>query len=214
MQMNLPFRVISTKRNRAFLLCLLVAVLSSGCAGRQVITGTQDRAPVSPKFGPSAYMESGTLVAIGVDTFAASKSKEGTIFPLGLALANNGKTPLTFNKESFILETGAGDKYPLVSHHEYLNDYTRSRADQRLAATFIEALNLKFRQYRQIEWPLFPYAGSGSTRTDTLELNRMFWTHLNLYFPTPPEGLQGEEFALLIRSADLEDTLIVRFKIK
>ncbi len=199
----------------------LVAALVAGVAScvqgqKSQIRSTQPLDKVeSPTLSQFVYYEQGRELFIGVDGRAAMYIKKEPMFPLGLGLANTGKSGITLDKESFVLETASGERYPPVSHEEYRRDYNRSRADVRLSDSFLEMLNLRFANYRSLPWRPFPAAGQPSSIVSQIELGRLDRTHAYLYFPVPEDGIHDKSFALLVTpSAGTEDTFVVRFKLK
>jgi len=195
-------------------LALFCGSLTLSCLQSSTVQSNSTAGPtLSAKLTPFAFYEEGRALFIAVDTRATDLTKKGTVFPLGLALANTLAPAKTFTSESFILETDDGQRFPLVSHAEFRRDYKRSTTDERLAADFDESLRTRFRTYNRIGWTLFPAAGA-ATRQAALELNRGFWTRNYLYFPIPEGGLQGREFTLLVSVPEVEETLIVRFSVK
>jgi hypothetical protein len=130
-------------------------------------------------------------------------------------VANKSRESISFDRESFTLETEDGVRYPLVSHREYLDQYTgpRSRADIRLADTMLDAMELRFVNYAYEPWRLYPYKGEASTMQESVTLGSRFWTVGYLYFPVPDGGVKGKRFRLLVSSRDLPEILVVDFRV-
>ena len=194
-----------------------IAVLATVLAGIACVTKFptgSGEAEISPKLLPLAFYESGAELFTAVDGQAAQWVKEGEIVPLGLGLANLSKGSITFNRESFVLESEDGSQYPLVSLSEFKRDYKRSRTDARLSESFLEALTARFASYAFRTWRPFPFSGEVATANDEIELARRQWTHTYLYFPWPKSGVHGKEFVLLVRTKQLPETLVVRFTLK
>jgi hypothetical protein len=207
--------VPSTRRAIVGLAVLaLLALSASGCARETMVSTTPTGPTVSPKLTPFMYFEDGNVAFVGVDGRAAQYIKKGEIFPLAIGLANRGMTPISFGRESFVLETSDGERFPLVSVEEYNRGYTRSASDSRLLDSAREAMNTRFATYSYVSRQLFPLKGGGGTSTDNFELTRNIWTLFYVYFPIPEEGIQGQEFALLVDIKEYEDPLVVRFKVK
>lgn len=199
-----------------FVAALVVSLASCVQGQKSQIRSTQplDKAE-SPKMSQFVYYEQGKELFIGVDGRAAMYIKQESMFPLGLGLANTGKSGITVTKESFVLETASGERYPPVSYQEYTRDYNRSRADVKLSDSFLEMLNLRFATYTFLPWRPFPAAGQPSTVLNQIELGRLIWTHGYVYFPVPEDGIHDRSFALLVTPSEgSEDTFIVRFKLK
>jgi hypothetical protein len=197
------------------LVVLLVAVAATlSCAGKGTIQTTPSGKSMSSKLTPFLYYEDGATLFLGVDARAAQYVKEGTIFPLGIALANQSKSPLTFSRENFVLETASGQRFPLVSVEEFNRSYTRSRSDARLADSAREAMNARFTNYRFTDQTMYPMRGGGGTSTDQFQLGRMFWTHFYVYFPLPEDGIHGQQFTLLLEIPEADDTFVVNFALK
>jgi hypothetical protein len=213
--MNRPVFSTRTPFWGALGIALLLAAIAvtPGCLRSSTIEAPQ-RTELSPKLTPFAYFTEGKVAFIGVDGRAAQYIKEQPIFPLGLGLANHGKGPLRFERESFVLETADGKRYPLAAYEEYTRDYDRGRLDVQLADTFTEALNSRFATYNSVQFRLFPVQGEGGTIMNRIELGRLFWTQTYLYFPVPEDGIHGKQFTLLVTAEGEADRFIVRFELK
>jgi len=196
-----------------FVLVLLV-LLATGCARQEMASTTPQKPVLSPKLTPFMHFEDGNVAFVGVDVRAAQYVKRGDIFPLAIGLANRGMTSISFGRESFVLETADGDRYPLVSVEEYNRGYTRSRSDLQLLDSAQESMNTRFTSYRYQARNLFPVKGGSGTGTDNFELGRMHWTLFYVYFPIPEEGIHKKEFALLVDIKEHEAPLVVRFEVK
>lgn len=174
------------------------------------------RDDLSPKLNPFVYYEDGRVLFIAVDGRAAQyhEAKE-PFFPVGLGLANQSRTPLTFSRESFVLEAEGGQQFPTISHQEYLQSYDNTRQDMRLADAFQGILFARFGNlYRPVPWRLFPFRGERAAVQERLELGRRHVTWGYLYFPVPPEGIHGKRFTLLVRPEDFPETFVVRFALR
>jgi hypothetical protein len=193
---------------------LVLAALSTACAGKGEIAVTPSGSRLSPKLTAFLYFEDGKTMFLGVDTRAAQYVKEGAIFPLGIGLANQSSEPLTFSREGFVLEAEDGTQYPLVSVEEFNRSYTRSRNDAQLADTAREALNARFTNYRFAERQMYPVKGGSGTSQDSFQLGRMFWTHFYVYFPMPEDGIHGKRFTLELNVSELDETFVVDFALK
>jgi len=194
---------------------LVLAVVASGCSVKEPIQTTPSgKAGLSQKLNPFLYFEDGAVLFLGVDTRAAQYVKKGTMFPLGIALANQSRSTLSFSRESFTLETADGQKFPLVTVEEYNRDYNRSRSDVELADSAIEALNARFASYNHSPRDLYPMRGAGSTSVDAFDMGRLFWTYFYVYFPIPETGVLGQELTLLVDAEGHDETFVVRFKVK
>jgi hypothetical protein len=205
-------------RRRAFAgagAVLVLAVLATGCSVKEPIQTTPSgTAGLAQKLTPFLYFEDGAVLFVGVDTRAAQYVKQGTMFPLGIALANQSKTSLSFSRESFTLESPDGRKFPLVTVEEFNRDYNRSRSDVQMADSAIEALNARFGNYIYAPREFYPMRGAGTTSQDSFEMGRLFWTYFYVYFPIPENGFQGQELTLLVDAGGHDETFVVRFKVK
>jgi hypothetical protein len=72
----------------------------------------------------------------------------------------------------------------------------------------------RFRNYSFFPWNLFPVKGSTANITNSVVLPRTAWTFTYLYFPVPPEEFHGQDFTLLVRLEDPDETYIVRFAVQ
>jgi hypothetical protein len=202
----------ATHLTLAVVVILVAATVS--CAGKGTIQTTPSGKSLASKLTPFLYYEDGATMFLGVDTRASQYVKEGTIFPLGIALANQSKSQLTFSRENFVLETASGQRFPLVSVEEFNRSYTRSRSDVQLADSAREAMNARFGNYRFVDQTMYPMRGGGGTSTDQFQLGRMFWTHFYVYFPMPEDGIHGQQFTLLLEVPEADDTFVVNFALK
>ena len=148
-----------------------------------------------------------------MDGRAARYVKSGSIFPLGIGLANQSREAVAFTRESFVLEAANGQRYPLVSLQEYNRDYGRSRSDLRLADSFAEVMASRFSNYNFLRRTLYPAKGGSSTATDSFELGRLFWTRFYVYFPIPETGIHDQQFKLLVDAKDGVETFVVSFSL-
>lgn len=194
-------------------LAVALVILLCGCAGRPRSQPAGESGP-SPKLNPFVHFEEGKVLFIGVDGRAAQYIEKGSIFPLGIGLANVSQRPLTLRRESFIIEDANGLRYPVVSQQEFNEDYTRSRTDVRLADSFIEILNGRFANFTYTPWRAFPFKGENSTVTDVIELGRNYWTWSYLYFPIPEDGIREREFNLLVTVEDRPEPFVVTFSLQ
>ena len=196
----------------------LLCTIPVGCAGkaRMASTGTTKN-PASPTMLPLVYYEDGAVVFIGVDTRAAQYAKDGeSVFPLGLAVGNRARRTIKLDRESFVLETSTGSRYPLVTVQEYNEHKQRSSNDRELAQPFLEALQVKFAPNKFRARAFFPArAATGvATAVDSVELGTTEWTHMYLYFPVPAEGLHRRTFKLLSSVEGEPDPFVVGFEVR
>jgi hypothetical protein len=162
---------------------------------------------LSPTLGPNTFYEEGGRLFLGVDTQAARNTKTGDILPLGFAVANLGKSPVAFNRESFVLVAENGSRFPLVSMKEFRGGYNRSRVDHRLGDALSGMMKARFENDRFVAWRLFPFTGEFSNASGSVELGRWFWTQNYLYFRVPAEARQGN-LTLLIDSGDESPSVV------
>ncbi len=166
----------------------------------------------SKKLNIHTFFEEGEHLFIGVDTRAASSVKRGEIVPLGLAMANLSKVPVSLNRESFALEAPDGTRLPLISLDEFSREYDRSRMDARLADTLSEMMRSRFDSDRFTPFRLFPVRGGLTNATNSVELGRRFWTQNYLYFRIPETSRTGDVFTLLIDTGE-DAPAIVNFEL-
>lgn len=191
----------------------LAIVSATGCLQQNAaVSGKPLRTAESAKLGPFIHYQDGPTLFLGVDLRAAQYVKDDTIFPVGIGLANQSRSPLTFNLEAFTLEDSEGNQYPPVGLQEF-NAYKRSRADARLAENFIAILATRFENYTPARWTPYPFSGSNAGVQGTIELQRLFWTAAYVYFPVPETGLHDKRFTLLVRPDPVDETFVVRFRV-
>ena len=212
-------KVVVTPRWPSCIVPLALVALTAGCvgAGRMTPSGTSSPSTISPTMLPLVYQEDGAVLFVAVDTRAAQYAQDGeTIFPLGVALGNRSRRTLTLDRESFVLETAAVQRYPLTSVAEFNRDYRRSSNDLDLARPFLDALQVKFDPQKFRARAFFPARGGTGTATavDAFDLGTTEWSHLYLYFPVPPDGLHGHRFKLLVSVDGEPDPFLVSFEIR
>jgi len=191
---------------------LLAALLLAACASSG---GHRPTSQLSPKLTPFTYYNEGDLLFIGADTRAAQYIRDESIFPLGIALVNKTLRPMTISRESFLLEDETGKRYPLVSHQEYRASYHRSKTDERLADTFVEAIRGRFINFSYRELRMFPPSSRlRTTSTSAVEVQRREMVMGYLYFPIPEGGLHKRDLKLLLRVEERPETFVVRFSVR
>lgn len=198
----------------AILVAAVVATLP-GCASKDPVRASNSGQELSNKLTPFAFFEEGTDLFLAAEVRSAQYSKpDWKLLPILVGIANNSDKEVNFSRESFVLEDQDGNLYPVVSHDEFLQVYTRSRADARLADDFVAAMVSRYQNYRQVDWRLFPFSGESSNATNSITLGRLFYTYGYLYFPMPEGGAKGKEYSLLVKSEDRPDQYVVKFAIK
>jgi hypothetical protein len=212
-------KVVVTPRWPSCILPLALFALAPGCvgSGRVTPTGATSATATSPTMLPLVYQEDGAVLFLGVDTRAAQYARDGeTMFPLGVALGNRARRTLTLGRESFTLETQAGERLPLVSVAEFNRDYRRSSSDLDLARTFLDALQAKFDPQKFRARAFFPARGGTGTATavDAFDLGTTEWTHLYLYFPMPADGVHDRRLELLVTVDGEPDPFLVSFEVR
>ncbi len=211
-------RIVVASRGPFLALSLVLICLSAGCLKSSRITPSGTSAPsTSPTMLPLVYYEDGALLFIGVDARAAQYAKDGdAMFPVGIGLGNRARRSLDFGRESFVLETSAGRRYPIVTVQEFNEGYSRSATDRELAGPFLEALQVKFDPRGFRSRAFFPARGTAveSTAVSAFELGPTDWTHMYLYFPLPEGGLHKERFRLLVSAKGEPDPFVVNFEVR
>ncbi len=208
-----------TPRWPAYLLSLSLLCTAPGCLGKNnTVSANPTTKPVtSPTMLPLVYYEDGAVAFIGVDARAAQYAKDGeSVFALGLGLGNRARRTIKLDRESFVLETSAGSRYPLVTVQEFNQNYERSTHDTELAQPFLEGLQVKFNPAKFRARAFFPSrsATAGATVVDSFELGTTEWTHMYLYFPIPAEGLHRHTFRLLVSVEGEPDPFVVGFEVR
>jgi hypothetical protein len=166
----------------------------------------------SGKLNVHTFFEEGRQLFIGVDTRMAGTMKKGGIVPLGLAVANLSKIPVTLNRESFVLEAPDGTRFPLISLKEFRREYNRSRIDVQLADSLSGMMTSRFETQRFTPFQLFPAQGGRRNATNAVDLGRRFWTQNYLYFRVP-ETLRGTGVFTLLVDTGEESPSVVNFKL-
>jgi hypothetical protein len=229
-------RIVMASRRPLLALTLSVTCLTLACLGpARVAPSASSTASTSPTMLPLVYYEDGAVLFVGVDARAAQYAKDGeTMFPVGIGLGNRARRMLDFDRESFILETAEGRRYPLVTVQEFNQGYKRSASDRELAGPFLEALQVKFDPQHFRSRAFFPTRGTSSRDVDqrspgppgaaavalgpqtvaSFELGPTDWTHMYLYFPIPEEGLHKERFKLLVSAKGEPDPFVVGFEVR
>lgn len=199
------------------LACLLALSCATACLAPNRSAQAVPREALSPKLDPFIFFEEGGALFVGVDGRAAQYTKKGSIFPLGLGLVNHQRTTVEFGRESFVLESADGRRYPLVSVEEFNRDYNRSQSDDRLGESLRTIMLSRYGQgYRFQPWTPFPasFRGGATNAPDRLQLGRANYTVTYLYFPIPASGLHGETFTLIVTPYESDESYLVDFSIR
>ncbi len=196
----------------AGLLAVVTLLAAGACATSNRQIGAAGHLLVSASLSPSTYYDEGKQLFLGVDTRAAGLTRKGSVFPLGVAVANKSPGSLTLRSESFVLEDDKGARYAVVGYEEWTEQYRRRKSDETLLEDFYGVLNARFLSYRRGPLRFFPLKFQGRVRVR--ELGRRTLASGYLYFPMPEGGVKGRRFTLLLKVDEHPETFVVRFKVR
>jgi hypothetical protein len=196
--------------------CLLVlASAFGGCAPvLQPAEGTVAEAQFDPKLAQATWIEEGSQVALIVSTRAARYRLRQPFLPLEVSVVNRGLEGLTLSRESFTLVDARGNRYPMAGREELSEGYGGSTdLDRR---NFTEATSIvlgKYQSYSYVRSNFTP-GFDNSIAIDRVALPRFSYLLDFLYFPKPPEFIEGEPLELLLSAPELGDPVFVRFTVR
>ncbi len=198
-------------------LALLALAALGGCAARQEIRGGE-AADLDRKYTTFSWIEEGDLVTLVVNTKAARYREDAAYVPLEIALANTGLRRLTLSRESFTLLDAAGNRYPLASPRELLENYTYLDMDADLRELGGIMSGNKFAAFSRYPSKFSPdrrvERGESDLVRDRLTLPRYGYIVDQLYFPRPAGDLVGGRFELFVDAPELENPVFVKFEVK
>jgi len=184
----------------------------AACAPRPTASpkGVPDAAPSAHLTG-TAYVEQGSRMFLAVDVRAARVQGPDEFLPLLLAIQPTRSGALVLDRESFSLELPDGRLLPLATYEEYVADYRRSLADERLGAEFLEVLRtrLPVQPFARIALDFFPSRRSGPAPRERVELRASGVGVGYLYFRRPSSAPGAGIHRLLVRPVGEETTYVI-----
>ena len=202
-------------RRRMVCLVLLSLVVLGGCFARQPLTGQELQGP-DRKLSTFAYIEQGDLVTMIVGTRAARYRESSAYIPVEIAVVNHGVRSLSLSRESFELRDAQGNRYPMASARELMQqhdelDYDRAYAELAQITTTRFAANARYPSN------FSPTRAAGNTPAlvrDRIGLPRHGYLIDYVYFPRPSTGILNESFELFLVAPELDDPIFVKFEVR
>jgi len=190
--------------------------LACSCATRQPIDGRRVQGP-DTKLSTFAYIESGELVTLIVDTRPA-RDKDGQPYvPLEISVANHGFRALSLTRESFTLIDSEGQRYPVAGPSELFAGYSMLDFDRGLGE-LAGIVDTRFRALQRYPSNFSPTlavrTGSSSLVRDLVALPKHGYVIDFLYFPAPRTGVLNREFELFLDTPELVDPVFVKFAVR
>jgi hypothetical protein len=219
---------------------LLLGLVMLGCASRQPVEGGP-ASDLDRKLSTFAWIEEGDLVTLIVGTRATFYREKTPYIPLEIAVANNGLKRLMLTRESFTLIDQDGNRYPMATPKELLENYDFLDLDQRpsglmtsgrranpmdelrdgvsMGLAELEGIVFnRFAAYTRYESKFSPshqmQSGRSMVVIDSVRLPRYGYIIDFIYFPQPEGGLKGRRFELFMDSQDLPEPVFVKFMVK
>lgn len=193
-----------------------LVLLAASCVTRQPIEG-QPVTGLDRKLSTFAFIEEGRLVTLIVGTRAARDRDETSYIPLEIAVANNGLRTLTLTRESFTLIDEQGQRYPMATARELIENYAFLDWDRRLG----ELQSITFNKFSALARYPSKFSPTEMARTsfqdivrDRVSLPRYGYIIDYIYFPKPETGIRGHTFELFLDAPELEDPAFVRFNVR
>ncbi len=196
-------------------------LLLAGCA---YLKGTlpQEKG-LHPRLTPYAYLEEGSLVALGVDTEPTRRREAQDFIPLAVGVANKGLDELTLTRESFTLIDAEGRRYGMASVAEVRGLGMVTTYDYRLAEQFFSVFSSRWSSWPRISAVFFPRQASDrglrfvqrrSILRERVELHRRSWMIDMIYFPHPEGKILDQYFEVWLDAPELEEPVFVKFRVR
>jgi hypothetical protein len=195
---------------------VLAGALIAGCATRQPIDGGPVRG-LDTKLSTFAFIESGELITLIVDTKPARDKDGQPYLPLEISVANHGFRALSLTRESFTLIDAEGQRYPVAGPSELIAGYPMLDFDRGLAelAGIVDSRFRALQRYPSNFSPtLAVRTGSSSLVRDHVALPKHGYVIDFLYFPAPRTGVLNREFELFLDTPELADPVFVKFAVR
>jgi len=207
-----------TRRAFAATLIGVGLILGAACGTRQPIQG-READDLDRKLSTFAWIE----------TQATRYREQGPYIPLEIGVANRGLKKLTLTRESFTLIDEEGNRYPVASPEELIENYEFLDLDRNLADLEGIIFN-KFAAYQRYqsnfspirEGDFHPVAdpdpvlapGGRNLVWDRISIPKHGYILDFIYFPQPKNGLKGRRFELIMSAPELEDPAFIKFMVK
>lgn len=179
-----------------------------------------DRRQLDPLAFRNTYIEDGALLTLAVNTDAARRRERSPYVPLGIFIANNGRGPITIDRESFSLADDTGHRYPLASVEETRSIGARMTLDLRVSGNFFDIISRRVLGRPRVAAVFFPIPVSDPGMRsrgivlDTIEMQRSAWLVDVVYFPHPEGVLLNRVYELRLKPREFEDPIFVRFAVE
>ncbi len=190
-------------------LCALCATMLACTTASQL---EERRLGLHEKLNNSAYIEDGDMLALIVDTRIARLRAERPMIPFEIGVANRGLDGLTVRLESFELVDEEGRSYPAVRGAEVKEEYGSVDVDRRLLS-LLPQMRARFDSYELIPSRLTT-SFSNPIEVEQVYLPRFAMMNELVYFPTPESGVKGKQFSMLFSAEELDEQIVLRFRIR
>ena len=197
------------------LVCCLVL---TACGARRPIRG-QSTTGLDRKLTTFSWIEDGDLVTFIVGTRAARYREASAYMPLEISIANRGvKKKLTLTHESFTLIDSEGNRYPVATPRELLEDYEFLDFDRQNLTELEGIVADKFAAFTRYTSRFTPTRAADVNRSNLVRnlvaLPRYGYVVDMIYFPKPKTGIKDQTFELFLDSPDLQDPVFVKFEVR
>lgn len=189
----------------------LLYLILSGCVTAKY--KERDISGLDRKLDMFTYIEEGDLVALIVCTHATRYREGDQYIPVEIAVANKGLNNLILTRESFTLTDELGNKYPMVSSKELLENYDKQDFDKGLSHV-LRVIIHKFELYTPVRSNFAPELFSSRIVFDKVELTKHSYMVDMIYFEHPVTELKGKKFELFLTAPEIKETIFVKFMVE
>jgi hypothetical protein len=195
-------------------------LLGASCGTRQPIRDQQVE-DLDAKLSAFSWIEDGDLVTFIVDVQPTRYRAEAPYIPFQIAIANRGLKRLTLTRESFTLVDAKGNRYPVASPEELLENYNFLELDRNLgelegvtASKFAAGVRYESNFSPTMESDIAQQAAGANLVWDRVSIPRHGYIIDFIYFPQPEAELKGQRFELFLDAPELEDPIFLKFVVK
>jgi len=159
------------------------------------------------KFGTYSFIREDQDLAIIIDVELAKRRKNENYFPLGITIANKNLETLTLDRNSLILVGENDNIYYMPDVLELQIYYDKLAPDHKFKSQtglMGDQLLTAFSYYRKAESNFFPQTQGAARIIDRVYIQKKGYMKDLIYFPTPPGGIKGKGFKLILNVPQLE----------
>lgn len=155
-------------------------------------------------------------IIVSVDTELARLRTEEMFFPLSIKIANKRLRSLTLTRESFILIDASRTPYYMPDIKELQKNYDKLTPDSRYRSQtglLRDQMPTSFTHYRRADSNFFPNTAGGARVIDEVYVRQRGFMEDVIYFPMPPDGIDGKVLIFRIDAEELEVPADIAFSV-